>query len=160
MLDETSGLGERRATMIVTVILFAQALWVFLFKYLPLDAGLWALQADLVHLHMTGHNLDGWRLIPYPVSGGLGPLITGLLTFLSSGEVAVRLALSFGAVLLRGFGLVTLFRALRVRDESIYFLIPVLVLSGIWFTGALPYLFGETVAIWVLVFFISQHHPR
>jgi MFS family permease len=160
MLEETSGLGERRATTIVTLILFAEALWVFLFKHLPLDAALWTLQAELVAKHLAGHSNDGWTLIHYPASNIGAPLIAGLLSFIFSGEVVVRLLMTFGAIFLRGFGIVTLFRTLRVRDETIYFLIPVLVLSGIWFTGALPYLLGETLAVWVLVFFISQHHPR
>jgi hypothetical protein len=159
-MQETTGLTERRATTIVTVILFVEALWVFLYKYLPLDAGLWALQAELVHGHLTGHSSDGWRLIIYPASNIGGPLLDGLLVFLFSGEVATRLLLTFGAIFFRGLGIVTLFRTLRVHDDTIYYLVPVIVLSGIWFTGALPYLLGETVVIWVIVFFISQDRPH
>src|SRR4051794_41126687 len=110
MFDETTGLSERRATTVVTVILFVEALWVFLHKYLPMDAGLWALQSELVHLHMTGHKGDGWKLIPFPAANIGGPLLSGILTFIFSGEVATRFLLSFGGIFLRGFGIVTLFR--------------------------------------------------
>ena len=160
MLEETTGLTERRATTVVTVILFVESLWIFLYKYLPLDAGLWALQAELVHRHLAGHSNDGWNLIHYPASNIGGPLLAGILTFFFSGEVATRLLLTFGAIFLRGLGIVTLFRTLRVHDDTVYYLVPVLMLGGIWFTGALPYLLAETVAIWVLIFFISQDRPR
>ena len=164
MLEETTGLGERRATTIVTVILFVEALWIFLYKYLPLDAGLWALQAELVHAHLAGSLSSAeritWSLIPYPASNLGAPLLAGILTFLFSGEVVTRLLLTFGAIFLRGLGIVTLFRTLRVHDDTIYYLIPALVLSGIWFTGALPYLLGETLVVWILAFFISQDRPR
>src|SRR5205823_4759164 len=63
MLEESTGLGERRATTIVTTLLFALALFVFLFKYLPLDAGLWTLQGELIARHMAGHTGDGWKVI-------------------------------------------------------------------------------------------------
>ncbi len=160
MLDESTGAKERRATTVITAILFLEALWIFLFKYLPLDAGLWALQAELVHQHLFGHATDTWRLIQYPAANIGAPLLSGFLTILFSGEVVTRLLLTFGAIFMRGFAMVMLFRTLRVRDETVYFLIPVLSLSGIWFTGATPYLLGETVALWVLVFFVSQNHPR
>ena len=160
MLDETSGAGERRATTVITAILFVEALWIFLFKYLPLDSGLWALQAELVHQHLFGHATDTWNLISYPASNIGGPLLSGILTTLFSGEVVTRLLLTFVAIFLRGLAMVMLFRTLRVRDETVYFLIPVLVLCGVWFTGALPYLLGETAALWVIVFFVSQNHPR
>jgi hypothetical protein len=57
-------------------------------------------------------------------------------------------------------GMLALFRVLRVRDAAIYFLIPVLAMTGLWFTGALPYLMAETLSLWVLVYFLSQDHPR
>src|SRR4051812_34031651 len=102
MLDETTGLSERRATTVVTCILFVQALWVFLHKYLPLDAGLWALQSELVHSHISGNAGDGWKMIPYPAANVLGPFISGIMTFVFSGEVVTRLLLTFGAIFLRG----------------------------------------------------------
>jgi hypothetical protein len=158
-MDETTGLGERRARSIVTVVLLVEAVWVFLFKYLPLDAGLWSLQAELVRSHITGHANDGWRLIGFPASNVLGPLIAGLMTSIFSGEVVVRLLLTFVAIFLRGLGMLTLFRVLRVRDIGVIYLIPVLAVTGLWFTGALPYLMAETLLLWVLVFFLSQDHP-
>jgi hypothetical protein len=160
MLDETTGLNERRARTIVIFILAAETLWVFLAKYLPLDAGLWALQAELVRHHLAGHAHDGWKLIPYPASNIGAPLFSGLLTVLFSGEVTIRLMLTMGAIFARGMGMLALFRVLRVRDAAIYFLIPVLAMTGLWFTGALPYLMAETLALWVLVYFLSQDHPR
>jgi hypothetical protein len=160
MLDETTGLGERRARTIVIVVLLAETLWVFLTKYLPLDTGLWALQAELVRQHLAGHAHDSWRLIPYPASNIGAPIISALLTVLFSGEVAVRLMLTMGAIFARGMGMLALFRVLRVRDAAIYFLIPVLAMTGLWFTGALPYLMAETLALWILVYFLSQDHPR
>src|SRR3954470_18057157 len=103
MFDETTGLSERRATTVVTVILFVLALWAFLHKYLPMDAGLWALQAELVARHFSGHLGDGWKLIPFPEANIGAPLVSGLLSFLFSGEVVTRLLLTFGAIFFRGF---------------------------------------------------------
>ncbi len=160
-MDETTGLGERRARTIVIALLAAETLWVFIFnRYLPLDSGLWALQAELVHRHLGAHVSDGWHLIPYPASNIGGPILSGLLTVLFSGEVAVRLLLTIVAIFARGMGMLSLFRVLRVRDAAIYFLIPVLAMTGLWFSGALPYLMAETLAFWVLVYFLSQDHPR
>ena len=160
MNDESTGLNERRARTIVIFVLAAETLWVFLTKYLPLDAGLWSLQTELVRSHLFGNAHDAWKLIPYPASNIGAPLFSGLLTTLFSGEVAVRLMLTLGAIFARGMGMLVLFRVLRVRDAAIYFLIPVLAMTGLWFTGALPYLMAETLALWVLVFFLSQDHPR
>lgn len=160
MLEESTGLGERRARTVVTTILFALALWAFLFKYLPLDAGLWALQAELVRAHFAGHFGDGLKLIPYPASNIGAPLLSAIMTSVMSGEIATRLLLTFGAIFLRGFGIVMLFRVLHVRDVAVYLLIPVLVMSGSWFSGALPLLLAETVAVWVLAFFLSQDRPH
>ena len=160
MNDESTGLNERRARTIVVCVLIAETVWVFLQKYLPLDAGLWALQAELVRHHLAGHAHDSWHLIPYPASNIGAPIFAALLTSLFSGEVAVRLMLTAGAIFLRGMGMLSLFRVLRVRDAAIYFLIPVLAMTGLWFTGALPYLMAETLALWVLVYFLSQDHPR
>ncbi len=159
-MDETTGLHERRARTIVICVLIAETLWVFLQKYLPLDAGLWVLQSELIHQHIAGHAHDGWHLIPYPASNTGAPFFAALLTSLFSGEVAVRLMLTLGAIFLRGMGMLALFQVLRVRDAAIYFLIPVLVMTGLWFTGALPYLMAETLALWVMVYFLSQDHPR
>jgi hypothetical protein len=163
MMDETTGRSERRATLFVTVILAVTALWAFTNKYLPLDAGLWTLQADLVHAHLAGDPVQSpvaWKFIAYPAANVAAPLLSAFLSFLFSPEVSVRLLLTLGAILLRGLGIVALFRALRVHDETIYYLIPVLVLGGVWFSGALPYLLGETLAIWVLAYFLSQEYPR
>ena len=113
-------------------------MWVFLARYLPLDAGLWSLQSELVRHHLAGHAHDSWHLIPYPASNIGAPIFAALLTSLFSGEIAVRLMLTLGAIFLRGMGMLTLFRVLRVRDAAIYFLIPVLAMTGLWFTGALP----------------------
>ncbi len=159
-MDETTGLGERRARTIVTFVLLAETLWVFFMKYLPLDAGLWVLQSELVRAHLFGHAHDGWQLIPYPASNVGAPIVGAFLTSLFSGEVVVRLMLTLGAIFLRGMGMLSLFRVLRVRDAAIYFLIPVLAMTGLWFTGALPYLMAETLGLWVLVYFLSQDHPR
>ena len=159
-MDESTGLNERRARTIVICILVAETVWVFLARYLPLDASLWALQAELVHQHIAGHAHDGWRLIPYPASNIGAPLFSVLFTSFFPGEVVIRLMLTLGAIFLRGMGMLTLFRVLRVRDAAIYFLIPVLAMTGLWFSGALPYLMAETLALWVLVYFLSQDHPR
>jgi hypothetical protein len=159
-MDETTGLGERRARTIVIIVLVAETIWVFLQRYLPLDAGLWALQAELVRTHIAGHAHDGWRLIPYPASNIGAPIFAALLTSIFSGEIVVRLMLTLGAIFLRGMGMLALFRVLRVRDAAIYFLIPVLAMTGLWFSGALPYLMAETLGLWVLVYFLSQDHPR
>jgi len=159
-VEETTGLGERRARTIVWIVLLAETLWVFFTKYLPLDAGLWSLQAELVHSHLFHSARDGWHLIPYPASNIGAPFFAALLTSVLPGEVVTRLLLTIGAIFLRGMGMLALFRVLRVRDAAIYFLIPVLAMTGLWYTGALPYLLGEMLAIWVLVFLLSQDHPR
>jgi len=159
-MDETTGLGERRARTIVTIVLLAETLWVFFTKYLPLDAGLWALQAELIHSHIFGHAQDAWHLIPYPASNMGAPFFAGVLTSMLSSEVVTRLLLTIGGIFLRGLGMLALFRVLRVRDAAIYFLIPVLAMTGLWYSGALPYLMGEMLALWVLVFLLSQDHPR
>ncbi len=160
MLDETTGLFERRARTIVTFVLLGQTLWAFLTKFLPLDAALWSLQAELVRQHFGTHVHDGWKLIPFPASNILVSYISALFNSLFSSEVAVRLLLTWIAIFARGMGMLSLFRVLRVRDAGIYFLIPVLVMTGLWFSGSLPFLMGETLALWVLVYFLSQDHPR
>jgi len=117
MLEESLGLGERRATTIVTIILFAQAIWVFLFQYLPLDAGLWTLQADLVYHHLFGApHFDAWQLIHFPASNVAAPFIAGILSSFLSPELVVRLMLTVGAILLRGSASSWCFEILRVRD--------------------------------------------
>ncbi len=160
MNDESTGLNERRARTIVVCVLIAETVWVFLARYLPLDAGLWALQAELLRQHLAGHAHDSWHLIPYPASNVGAPIFSGLFTTLFPGEVTVRLMLTVGAIFARGMGMLALFRVLRVRDAAIYFLIPVLAMTGLWFSGAVPYLMAETLALWVLVYFLSQDHPR
>jgi hypothetical protein len=159
MLEESLGRGERRATAIVLSVLFVEALWVFLHKYLPLDAALWSLQADLVRAHISGNTGDAWRMIPIPAANVGVPLFTGLLDFLFSGEVVVRLLLSFVGIFARGGSIVILFRVMRVRDEAVYYLIPVLAWSGLWFAGALPYLVGETVVFLTIAYFLTQQRP-
>ncbi len=159
-MEETTGLNERRARTIVTLALLFESLWVFFSKYLPLDAGLWALQAELIKSHLAGHAPDAWRLIPYPASNIGAPFIAGLLSSFLPGEVVIRLLLAFGGILLRGLAMLALFRALRVRDAAIYFLVPVLAMTGLWYGGALPYLAGETLALWMLVFLLTQNQPR
>ncbi len=160
-MDESTGLIERRARTIVTFVLLAMAVWVFFFSYLPLDAGLWALQAELLRSHMFGGpSHDLWRAIPYPAANTGAPFLSALLATFLPGETVVRLALCIGAIFLRGAGMLALFRTLRVRDPAVYFLIPILAMTGLWYAGAMPYLMGETVALWVLVFFLSQDHPR
>ena len=159
-MDETTGLGERRARTIVWVVLLAETLWVFFTKYLPLDAGLWSLQAELIHSHVFGHAHDAWHLIPYPASNIGAPFFAGILASFFSGKLVLLLLLTICGIFLRGLGMLALFRVLRVRDPAIYFLIPVLAMTGLWYSGALPYLMGEMLAIWVLVFLLSQDHPR
>jgi hypothetical protein len=160
MLEETTGLGERRARTIVIIVLVGETLWAFLQRYLPLDAGLWALQAELVHQHLAGQIHDSWHLISYPASNIGSPIFSALFTTIFPSEVVIRLMLTLGAIFGRGMGMLALFRVLRVRDAAIYFLIPVLAMTGLWFSGAVPYLMAETVALWVLVYFLSQDHPR
>ncbi|MDP4289229.1 MAG: hypothetical protein Q8922_15020 [Bacteroidota bacterium] len=160
MLDESTGLGERRARTVVIMILFAQAVWAFLFKYLPLDAGLWALQSELVRTHLSGSSHDALRVIPFPVANMGAPFLGALMTSIMSGEIATRILLTFGGIFLRGLGIVMLFRVLHVRDIAVYLLVPILVMSGVWFSGALPLLLAETAAFWVLAFFLSQEHPH
>ncbi|HET6511409.1 MAG TPA: hypothetical protein VFH43_04410 [Candidatus Kapabacteria bacterium] len=160
MLDQTSGRGERRATTIVFFVLLVEALWVFFHKYLPLDAGMWALQADLAAQHMSGEPSGIWKLIPYPAANTAIPYLSGFLSFFMPSEVATRLLMAFGGILLRGMGAVFLCRIMRVRDEAIYYLIPVFIWGTAWFSGALPYLMGEAVALWVIAAFLAQDRPR
>lgn len=160
MLDQTSGRGERRATTIVFFVLLVEALWVFFHKYLPLDAGLWTLQADLASQHMSGESSGIWKLIPYPAANTAVPYLSGFLSFVLPSEVVTRLLMAFGAILLRGMGAVLLCRVMRVRDEAIYYLIPVFIWGTAWFSGALPYLMGEMIALYVIAAFLAQDRPR
>lgn len=160
MLDQTSGRGERRATTVVFFVLLVEALWVFFHKYLPLDAGLWTLQADLAARHMSGDPSGIWKLIPYPAANIAVPYLSGLLSLFFSPEIATRLLMAFGAILLRGMGAVFLCRVMRVRDEAIYYLIPIFVWGTAWFSGSLPYLMGETIALWLIAAFLAQDRPR
>lgn len=146
--------------MIVFFVLLAEALWVFFHKYLPLDAGMWTLQADLASQHMSGDPSGIWKLIPYPAANTAIPYLSGFLSFFMSPEVATRLLMAFGAILLRGMGAVFLCRIMRVRDEAIYYLIPVFIWGTAWFSGALPYLMGEAFALWVIAAFLAQDRPR
>jgi hypothetical protein len=163
MLEETLGKNERRATTIVLAVLFIEALWVFLHRYFPLDAALWALQSDLVREHAFGVGrfpADPYRLIAIPAPGIAFPLFSGLLNTIFSGEVATRFLVTFVGILLRGCAYLALFRTLRVRDEAVYCLIPVFTFSSIWFSGAIPYLAGETIAVATIAYLLAQDRPR
>lgn len=159
-MEETSGRSERRATTVVLVVLAIETLWTILHKYLPLDASLWSLQSELVRDHLSGQVNDGWKIIPFPAANVLAPFISGLFASLFSGEITVRLILTVVCLFLRGCGLLTLFRTMRVRDEAVYYLIPVYTWSAVWFSGAMPYLVGETVATFTIAYLLSQSYPR
>jgi len=56
--------------------------------------------------------------------------------------------------------MLSLLRMLRVREELVYFLVPVFVWSGVFFVGSLPYLVAETIALALITFLFKQDHPR
>ena len=85
--------------MLVVVI---EALWIFFHKYLPLDASLWALQSDAVREHLSGNGNDGLSMIPIPAANTFVPLVSGILSFLLSGEVVTRILVIFVGFILRG----------------------------------------------------------
>ncbi len=160
MFEDSKGRGERQARAIVLVVLVIEAVWVFLHRYLPGDAALWSLQSDLIHLHLTSATNDGFSLIPFPGANVLAPYISWLVSLVFGSEVAIRLLMAFGAILLRGGAMLSLLSVLRVRDASVYYLIPVFTWSGIFFSGAFPYLFAETLGLFLIVYFLGQSSPR
>jgi MFS family permease len=160
MLEESLGRSERRATAVVLTVLVIETIWVFLHRYLPLDASVWALHSDLVRAHLSGHTGDGWKLIPYPAANTLVPFISGLLNFVFSGEVVTRLLQSVVGILLRGVAAVVLLRVMRVRDEGVYYLIPVIVFSAVFFSGSIPYMAGEALAMGTVALLLAQYQPR
>ncbi len=159
MYDDSIGRGERQARALVTVVLLIEAIWIFFHKYLPLDASLWSLQADAIRLHFSGAK-DGLQIIPLPAANVLVPFISGLLSFLLSGEVVIRLLAVIVGFFLRGMAMISMLRSLRVREATVYFLVPVIVWSGVFFIGNIPYLIGETLAIALVSFFLRQDRPQ
>src|SRR5579872_362632 len=112
MNDESIGRGERQARAMVMLVLVIESLWVFFHKYLPLDASLWAMQADVVREHISGHMHDGLSMIPIPAANTLIPILTGILSFIFSGEVITRFLLAFVGILLRGSAMLSLLRVM------------------------------------------------
>jgi hypothetical protein len=159
MIDDSIGRGERQARALVLLVLVIESLWVFFHKYLPLDASLWSLQADSIRMHLNGNINDGLQIIPLPMANVLMPLISGLLSFIFSGEVVVRLLVVVIGFFCRGLAMLSLLRSLKVREALVFFLVPVIVWSGVFFVGSLPYLVAETLAIALVSFFLRQDHP-
>ncbi|HEY6172196.1 MAG TPA: hypothetical protein VIX80_08060, partial [Candidatus Kapabacteria bacterium] len=108
MFEDSKGRGERQARAIVLVVLVIEAVWVFLHRYLPGDAALWSLQSDLIHSHITSATNDGFSLIPFPAANVLAPYISWVFSLLFGSEVAMRLWMAFGAILLRGGAMLSL----------------------------------------------------
>ncbi|MEI8134495.1 MAG: hypothetical protein WCH46_05370 [bacterium] len=160
MNDESIGRGERQARALVIIVLVIESLWVFFHKYLPIDAGLWALQSDAVRLHISGSVKDGLTMIPLPAANTFVPLISGLLSFLLSSEVITRLLIVFVGILLRGMVMLSLLRVMRVREALVYFLVPVFVWSGVFFIGSMPYLIAETLGMALITHLLKQDQPR
>ncbi len=160
MMDDSIGRGERQARALVMLVLVIEALWIFFHKYLPLDASLWALQSDAVREHLGGHGNDGLSMIPIPAANTFIPLVSGVLSFLFSGEVITRLLMVFVGILLRGYAMLSLLRVMKVREELVYFLVPVFVWSGIFFIGSLPYLVAETLALGLISHLLKQDRPQ
>jgi hypothetical protein len=160
MTDDSIGRGERQARTLAMIVLLIEALWIFFHKYLPLDASLWALQSDAVREHLAGHGSDGLSMIPIPVANTLVPLISGILNFLFSGEVVVRILMVLIGILFRGYAMLSLLRVMKVRENLVYFLVPVFVWSGIFFIGSLPYLVAETIALSLITHLLKQDHPH
>ncbi|HET9135990.1 MAG TPA: hypothetical protein VFO76_05080, partial [Candidatus Kapabacteria bacterium] len=108
MLDDSIGRGERQARALVAFVIVIEAIWIFLHKYLPLDATLWSLQADAIRLHIGGGTNDGLRLVPLPAANVLIPLVSGLLSFFFSGEIVVRLLIVLIGFVGRGFAMLSM----------------------------------------------------
>ena len=160
MMNDSIGRGERQARALVMLVLVIEALWIFFHKYLPLDASLWALQSDAVREHLAGHGNDGLKMIPLPAANTFVPLISGVLSFLFSGEVITRLLMVTVGILLRGYAMLALLRVMRVREELVYFLVPVFVWTGVFFLGSLPYIVAETLALALITHLLKQDRPR
>ncbi len=159
-MDDSIGRGERQARALVMVVLVIEALWIFFHKYLPLDASLWAMQSDTVREHLAGRGNDGLSMIPIPAANTFVPLVSGILSFLLSGEVVTRILMVFIGILLRGFAMLSLLRVMKVREDLVYFLVPVFVWGGVFFLGSLPYLVAETLAIVLITHLLKQDQPR
>ncbi len=144
----------------VTLVLVVEAIWILFHKYLPLDAALWTLQGDLIGEHMSGRSAPGLSVTVIPATGVLIPYLSGFIQLLLGGEIASRILFVIVGVLWRGLTMLAVLRLMRVRDEGVYYLVPVIVMSGIFFVGSLPYLAGEALAYSVLYFFLRQEHPR
>lgn len=159
MFEDSIGRGERQARAMVTLVLVVEAIWILFHKYLPLDAALWTLQGDLVGRHMSGDPAPGLSVSLIPGGGVLVPYISGFAQLLLGGEIAARILFVVVGVLWRGLAMLAVLRLMRVRDEGVFYLVPVFVMSGVFFVGSLPYLFGEACAYSVLYFFLRQEHP-
>ena len=122
-MDDSVGRGERQARALVMVVVVIEALWIFFHKYLPLDAALWSLQADAMRLHLSSTTHDGLQMIPLPAANVLVSFVSGLLAFVFSGEVVVRLLIVGIGFLGRGFAMIYLLRVMRVREALVYFLV-------------------------------------
>lgn len=159
MFEDSIGRGERQARAMVTLVLVVEAIWILFHKYLPLDAALWTLQGDIIGQHMSGHSAPGLAVTVIPGAGILAPYISAFAQLLLGSEVASRILFVIVGVIWRGMAMLAVLRLMRVRDEGVYYLVPVFVLSGIFFVGSLPYLFGEALAYSLLYFFLRQEHP-
>lgn len=160
MFEDSIGRGERQARAMVTLVLVIEALWTLFHKYLPLDAALWTLQGDLAARHIAGSPAPGVSLTIIPAAGTLVPYIIAFAQMLLGGEIASRILFVVAGILWRGLTMLAILRMMRVRDEGVYYLVPVFVMSGIFFAGSLPYLFGEALAYSLLYFFLRQEYPR
>ncbi|MEP7234909.1 MAG: hypothetical protein ABI778_06405, partial [Ignavibacteriota bacterium] len=160
MMNDSIGRGERQARTIVLFVLVIETLWIFFHKYLPLDSALWSLQADAAREHLAGRGNDGLSMIPIPAANTLVPLFSGILSFIFSGEVITRILMVVVGIFLRGYAMLALLRVMKVREELVYFLVPVFVWSSIFFLGSLPYLAAEALAIGLVAHLLNQEHPR
>ncbi len=160
MFEDSSGKGERQARAVVLLVLVIEALWVVFHRYLPNDAALWTMQSDVVRQHLSGNTADGLELVKFPVANILSPLFGGLLSFLLNPEIVTRLLIAIIGIFGRGIGMLSLLRVLRVRDEAVYYLVPVFCWSGILWSGSVPYLLGEALAFFLISYLLKQDRPR
>jgi hypothetical protein len=160
MFEDSLGRGERQARAVVLLVLAIEAVWIFLHKYLPADAALWTLQSDLVGLHLNGTSHDALSLVPFPAANVLGGYIGWLFSLPFGSEVGIRFAFAFIGLFLRGYAMLRLLGALRVRDPAVYYLIPVFAWSGIYWSGAFHYIIAETAALFLITYLLKQDHPR
>ena len=159
MFEDSSGLGERQARAVIVLVLLVETLWVAFHKFLPFDAALWTLQSDVVRQHIAGNAADGLSLIKFPAANILAPLVSGLLSFLMDAEIVTRLLIAVIGIFGRGIAMLSLLRVLRVRDDAVYYLIPVFCWSGILWSGSVPYLLGETAALFFASYLLKQDRP-